>query len=409
MNYTFHRPHRSRLVKVVNWMGRRRPPRRLSAEEIVATASRRQGISGWDDHSFLEPLEILLNSYEEETGLTPAGILMIRGYLIRLATDQISQQDWIRRHPEILQEEVGRPLVVLGMPRTGTSFLYSLLARHPGFRPVMFWETLRPRPRRAFPGRRLRREQLRARIALRVMHRLAPQFGTTHPVDPMGPEECTSLMMQTFVSPSFSMTCRLQSYMEWLRSRDLSFFLPRYRHFLRTLQMLQWERPPKEWVLKSLGHMGSLEGFLEGFPNACVVHLHRDMKEVLPSLGSLTAVARGIYSDDVGSVATERRGIGSALRQIQEYEHARANYPGRILDLRFKDLVENPVETVQQVFERFGYGWDGEAHAAVSRAIRDDPHKSRPKHRYSLAQFGMTAEEVDARFKDYSDKFLGAD
>ncbi len=406
VKYTFDRPNRTPVMKLVNRFGRLRPPRSWSADEIVYSAAKRAGINAWDDHTFMEPLQVLVQSFAEDAKLNPAGTLMIRGSLVGLTRDHLSLQDWTRRHPEILEERLDKPLMVVGMPRTGTSLLYNLLAQHPLNRPLLFWESVRPVPSRTLQGRRGKRRRSRARLVVRGLYRAAPQFRSIHPVDPAGPEECTGLMMQTFVSPAFSMLGSVSGYMEWHRSLDPSYILPRYGFYRKSLQMLQWENPPRHWVLKSPAHMGMFDAFLTAIPEANVVQLHRNMKEVLPSMGSLMATFRGLFSDDVDPSSYGVTELNDVAARVNECMAAREKHPGRVLDVRFTDLVGDPAGTTRQVLEHFGYGWSEEAAANVSMWLENNDREKHPAHRYSLEQFGVEGGMVDEIFQDYQATYL---
>ena len=243
-------------------------------------------------------------------------------------------------------------------------------------------------------------------MMVRALYRAAPQFRAIHPMDPGGPEECTALMMQTFVSPAYSMAGRISSYMQWLRSRDTSYIQARYGHYRRSLQMLQWECPRRHWVLKSPAHIGMEDALLRALPEASVVQVHRDLNEVLPSMGSLTAVFRGIYSDDVKPDTYGEREIRDVSTRIRECMVTREKHPGRILDLRYTNLIRDPVGTARHVYEHFGFEWSKEAEVRTSNWVQESSKKERREHRYDLNQFGLDPARVEEVFGDYMDKFV---
>jgi hypothetical protein len=405
--WTFHRPHRTLGMRLFNSMGRQLRRwgwrRRLSATAVLDSAARWAKLSDWGDERFREPFAALVDSLEEDAGLSPFGRLLTRFNLTHYAANRLRVQHAIKTHPEILEQPVSRPIFVVGLPRTGTTLLHNLLCQQSGCRPLLFWEALQP----AADARGKDRRPANARRLLHVLTRWgAPQLRTVHPIDADGPEECTWMLFNTFVTPAFFLNGNVRGYLDWLRERGRELLPWAYGEYRRYLQVLQWGQPRGQWVLKSPVHSFGLEALLEQFPDACVIQTHRDMIKVLPSACSLFAVSQGIYSDDVDC---RRLGLQVAhlLRThlLEPAMKARMENPSRILDVQFRSLVADPIGTVRELGRHFGLEMDETMEQRMRQWLTDNPADKHGVHQYDLEQFGLTPEEVDRLFGDYQEQF----
>jgi len=406
---TFVRPHRPWEVRLFNWIGRhvwrRDASRQLAEASILAAARRRTGLADFGDERFRVPLRRLLQSYREDARLHPVGRVMARHRCIVLATNRLRIQRDLTEHPEILETPVRRPLFVLGLPRTGTTLLYGLLSQDPSARPLLTWQTFWPSPP---PGRvdgRPDQRIKRARRAVRLMHRLAPQLPTMHSMDPEGPEECTFLMANTFVSFAFLMSGDLAGYEHWLWESGPEFLPSAYDYYRRLLQLLQWRRPPRRWVLKSPAHLFSLGALLAAFPDGRVVQTHRDPAKVIPSGCSLFAVTRGMFTDEVKPEALGPRFAGGCAKALGRAMAARDHAPGRVCDVQYADLVADPIGTVRRIYRHFGDEVPAEMEPAMRQWLAQNPRNKHGVHRYDLEQFGLERAQIDGLFGPYCRRF----
>lgn len=394
---TFLRPERPIGVRIFNWLGER--SRRagwrheLSVSEILAKARRRTGMSAWGDEYFLEPLDILVRDLEREASLNSFGRAMLRGILTGVVENRLRIHDYLRRYPEALQVQLAPALIVLGMPRTGTTLLHNLLAQDPRARPLMGWESFWPVPRSRHWDNRRRT----ARLAEMGMARVAPALRQIHPLHTDGPEECTWLMANTLVSPVFSMLARVPAYEEWLWSRQPSDWAAPYDDYVAQLRVLQHQRSGGHWVLKSPVHFMALDTLLNAIPDARIILTERDPRNAVPSTCSLFAVMRGIGSDHVeqkllGNDVVKRlaeganRSVGVAVRQ-----------PDKVARVAFEDLVNDKLGTLRGIYHHFGMTFTASASTAMKDWLAMTRHED--SHRYSLDQFGITEAMLAESFR----------
>jgi hypothetical protein len=224
-----------------------------------------------------------------------------------------------------------------------------------------------------------------------------------HPIDPKGPEECSRLLLNTFVTAYAIMENYVPGYRKWFLEQPERRLVAAYQDYYRQLQVLQWQRPPQgHWVLKSPAHLFGLGPLLKTFPDAGVIQIHRDPHKVIPSLCSLFAVYQGMASD---RVRPKRLGpevlelCVEGLRRSREAQQEAEN--GRILDIKYKDLVAQPTATLHLVYQHFGYEFTGELEKRARRWVNNNPKNKHGSHRYSLEQFGLDRQMIDRAFESY--------
>lgn len=399
---------RSSLVHAINAGGRllgRRAMGMLRAETLLDAARRQTALDDFGDPSFGEPLGRLLESLEAEARLNPMGWLATRYDLIHLLVNRLRMEEDRKRNPAIAEEETRRPIVIAGLPRTGTTLLHSLLALDPASRVPLTWETMYPSPPPEAATYLTDRRIGLVDSQMRWFHRMVKGFDRIHPVGARLPIECLLITSHSFLSYQFETTHRLPSYLEWLEAQDLR---PAYEVHRRFLQHLQWRCPGERWVLKAPAHMFDFEALFSVYPDACVVMTHRDPIEVTASNASLTATLRSAFSDEVdpfevGPECSRRwaEAIGRALRSRD-----RGCAPAeRFLDLYYADLTADPIGAVRKLYTHFDLPFPEGLEERTGEFLRRNPKDRFGAHRYSLERFGMNLEEETRRYAAYRERF----
>jgi Sulfotransferase family len=373
---------------------------RLHAEGMCREAVRRTGLSDFGDESFRPALEILVDSIQREAHLHMVGRHLIRQQIIgRLAARLQMQAYWASR-PQALEQPIARPLFVLGLPRTGTTLLFYLLAQDPAHRWLSNWEAHNPLPRDSEPDQR----RLRAVKSNRLLNWLAPDLRRKHAVAADNPAECIHLQMMTFESEYFPFAVDVPGYRTWLYRRDR---VSGYRHYRNQLCVLQDQRWGERWLLKTPFHIFSLDALLAVFPDACIVQTHRDPLEALASTCSLQATLRDLYADKIDCAQLGRDVLEHFAYGMDRCMDARAKVPARHFhDVNYRALVRDPVAVVEGIYRHFGFDLTQDARARMRAFLANNPQHKNGMHRYSLADFGLDAESASTRFKRYTDQFL---
>ncbi|MCP4107429.1 MAG: sulfotransferase [Desulfobacteraceae bacterium] len=378
-------------------------PANRSEESLIADACRKTGLSDWGDESFRTALRVLLESYRKDADLNFIGWLKTHQRLLLHLTNRLYIQDALKRHPEILQEPICRPLFITGLPRTGTTLLHRLLSMAPYNRAPLSWETLSPAPP---PDPRTRDTDPRiaeAEKILRNLYRTAPDFASIHPMQAKEPEECVALIMNTFAAPVFNIFANLTRYSKWLNEQDP---VPIYRYYRQQIQLLQWQFSDCRWILKAPVHIYFMKGLLTMFPDACIVQTHRDPLRVIPSGCSLRATIRRTYSDHVDPSLIGQEFLHYletvTERNIQIRKSADS---AQFFDIHYKDIVQDPAGAVRRICGHFGYEFDSRFEEQIREYLDGNPKNKHGVHRYSLEQFGLTPEMVNSRFASYCERF----
>ncbi len=377
----------------------------MAEESILAAARRKTGLMEFRDESFRDPLRRLIRSFREDGRLHPFGRLMMRRRLVELTANRLRIDEALRRHPEILDEPIRRPLFVTGLPRTGTTLLHNLLSLDPAGRPLMTWEAFFPSPPPSATARRADPRIRRARALVNLLHWLAPRFPVVHPLDPEGPDECVSLTFNTFVSQAFPMMADLASYEEWLNELTTDRWIVAYQYYRIQLQLLQWQRSGEHWVLKSPMHLAALDALLAVFPDACVVQTHRDPLKAIPSLCSLAATVRSIATDDLNLPNIGPRIAKTWAAIVARATEVRDKTADRVLDVHYTDLTGDPIAAVHRIYDHFGYARSERMDTAMRAWLQSDAKKERKAHRYDLEQFGLSRSTIEQLFRGYCERY----
>jgi hypothetical protein len=378
----------------------------LTAADLIEEARRTTGLDDFGPGPFREGLDVLLAALHKEAALTPMGWRLAKRELLKGLTVQLHIQDWFARYPEIAEERIEAPLVIIGMPRTGTTILHELLQLDPTNRVPETWETSAPCPppeaATYATDPRIKNEERQ----LRFTHYLIPELPKMHRMGPRLPQECIVLTAHLFHSMVHSTIFRVPSYQRWLTTEaDLA---PVYAYHRRMLQLLQWRAPGERWVLKSPGHLWSLDALLGEYPDARLVQTHRDPLKIESSLASMIPTIRSMYSNelDVEQIAGEWAfNNAHALDASVTFRESGAIASDRVVDISFDDFMADQVGQVRRIYDRFGYEFSDGYADAIDAYIAANPHDKGGGHRHHFADSGLDYATERERSRRYSDYF----
>ncbi|HET6583419.1 MAG TPA: sulfotransferase [Nannocystaceae bacterium] len=405
----YRRPYRPRLVRAANGVlglfGGRGP---LTADALVRAAETRTKLADHGDRSFEEPLAILLHSIEHEAGLHALGRLITRIRIVSTLATRLRLAALLRARPELERARITRPIVIVGLPRTGTTLLHRLLASdEQRIRALASWEALMPIPDGDDPDGSAARRIAAAERSEAALRYMAPDFFAVHPIDARGPEEEILLLDLELRSTVAEATMRVPTFAQWLEGADQS---PAYRTMARVLAVLQAQRAPTapdwRWVLKTPHHLEWLDELPKVLDRPLVVWTHRDPTEVVASFCSMIAHGRGVFSDRVDPHEIGRSWLRKGKRMVERAMAARAEIgEDSFVDVRYADLVRDPVAVARMVQERAGLASSPASEAAMREGLRREVKDRHGVHRYHLADFGLAASDVAQAFAPYRDAF----
>ena len=376
----------------------------LDANELIARAQRRTDLVDFGCTPFEEPLQKLLRACHEEAELSLFGRLATRWDAVRFLSNLLRLREEERRAPKILEQRVDRPIFIAGLPRSGTTFLHSLLAQDPTNLVPRVWQLIHPYPSDE-PGAGPDLRAQRVARQLRMFGMLAPEFRRMHPIDASSPQECSEITAHVFASLRFDTTYHVPSYRRWL---DETGHLDAYRFHKRFLQHLQHQvGVAGRWVLKCPDHIFALGALRAVYPDAGVVLVHRDPLAVLLSVARLTEVLRRPFSRHVDRREIGRqdsdRWLAATELMIEAADEERFEEP--ILHIHYLDLVRDPLETVATLYRHFGRTLDASAAARISRLVEAKPNGGYGTHRSRLEEYGLDPVLQRERYARYMERF----
>ncbi len=377
----------------------------LAEGVVLEAAAKATGLDDYGDGWFREPLRILLRALEDEARLTLLGRLLARAEIQRILQNRLAVEATLVRHPEIAAQPIEAPVVITGLGRTGTTLLHDLLAQDPAVRVPMQWELMYsvPAPDASSYASDPRIERVRREIGVRG--EVDPAFPTMHELAADLPTECIYILAHQFASHMFVGEFNVPSYAVWLVTADLE---PAYAYHRRFLQLLQWRHRGARWVLKAPSHLSSLPALFRTYPDARVVITHRDPRRVIASLADLMATLQRMRSDHVhydAMVAGVAYGFAELLQAVMRQRQAGEVPDDRIADVRYADLVADPLGTVVGLYERWGLRLSAAAEARIRARLAKPGEHAPAAHDYTFADTGLDRGEQRERFAAYLERY----
>jgi hypothetical protein len=370
-----------------------------TVEDLHASAVKACGLDdfGDDEDNYREALGVLLESYARDADFTEAGSKMSRFFVRNaLVARLLSEAAW-KRYPEHADVPVERPIFVTGLPRTGTTALHRLLTADPAHQGLELWlaEFPQPRPPRHTWAQNPVFAEMEARF--RKAHEENPDYTGLHYMTPDEVEECWQLLRQSLHSVSYETLAHVPTYSRWLARQD---WTASYRRHRRNLQLIGLNDPGKRWVLKNPSHLFALDALFATYPDALVVQCHRPAETIMASMCSLAQHTTAGWSNAFVGDTIGADSLETWSRGLERFTTVRAQHdPAQFYDMDYVAFVEDPLAEVERIYRHFGIEVTDAARDAMAASHAESRQGPRaPKHTYSLADYGLTAEQVKDRF-----------
>lgn len=377
----------------------------LKPSSIVAAAVKAAGSSDLGSDSYKEPLEVFLASCTADADLTTFGRILTSKFISAALANRIALHKWSVDHPEVHQERIESPWVIVGLPRTGTSVLSMLLGLDPMARPLLQWEAAHPIPP---PTLSLEDADPDPRIAQTTkemdgLMKLNPPLRAMHPFGATLAQECVSLFLFDLRTLALEITVHVPTYARWLEQADMTSAYAQHRLALQTLQSRQ---PTERWILKTPNHLWHLEALLAAYPDARIIWTHRDPAPVVTSLASLANAGQRplTWRSDPRPTANEwKRKCRFALESAVAFDEK--SEEGWCQHLHYDDLMADPLETVRQLYRRFGSEVSDLHARRIETFLTHRPKDAFGTHRYDPADFDWTYAGLAEEFSDYTARY----
>jgi hypothetical protein len=382
------------------------PPVDLSEESILAEARERTGLSDFGDDDFRERLRVWLTAVEEDAEMGPVGRIGVRRDIVRYAANRLRFEDLLGRHPEILDVEIRAPIVIAGLPRSGTTHLLNLIAADTRLRSLPYWESLEPVPDPAEqPGPDGEDPRLaRCREAYAMQCETMPLLRNMHDMAPEHVHEEIELQGLDFSSYELEWIATVPRWRDYYLAHDQT---PHYAYMKRVLQALQWMRGPDRWILKSPQHMEQLGPLMETFPDATVVLTHRDPVSVIASAITMLAYGDRMRRKRVDPPAIAAYWTDRVERLLRACVRDRDRLPAdRSLDVLFHEFMADDLAMVERIYALADLELTDAARGELEAYMAANPRGKHGQILYDLkGDFGIDPDALRERFAFYYERF----
>ena len=393
------------IEQLLGAMAEMAPACPLDADQICAAATQQTGLHDFGDAGFLDRLEILCAALRAEAGLSGPGIVSLYSQLLQLMKNRLLVQDVLDKHPEIEDIELARPIIIAGLPRTGTTHLHNLISADPALRSLPYWESLEPvladseHPAAGAPDPRLGRTA----AALEVMDQALPYFKRMHEMTVDHVHEEIALLAIDVSTMFFETLALIPSWRDFYRSTDQT---PSYEYLRTVLKVLQFQRGGTRWVLKSPQHLEQFGPLSRVFPDATFIVTHRDPAAVTVSMATMVAYAARLHSARPDPLAIGSYWSGRAEDLFSACARDRHLLPDdRTIDVRFDEFMADDTAMVRRIYEVADQRFTDAAGAAM--ADFTDAHR-RGRHGtvvYQPGVLGIDPAERRSSLAFYSERF----
>jgi hypothetical protein len=377
----------------------------VEPEALMEAAVAQTGLTDFGDPGFREPLGILCTALRTEVGLSPRGVAAAWSQLVQLLKNRLLIEDLLGRHPEIHEVPVVRPIIITGLPRSGTTHLHNLLSADTALRSLPYWEAVQPVlpdgewPAVGEPDPRIER----AAQSLELMNTALPYWRRMHEMTAEHRHEEIHLLAIDFSGTLFPSMGLMPSYWEWYHGTDQT----RSYEYLRTvLRVLTWLRGGDRWVLKAPQHLEQFRTLQTVFPDATVVITHRDPVPVAASLATMMTYVARVYHDSVDVAAIGQFWAGRVVQQLNTTAADRDLLPPQhSIDVLFHEFMADQMGTAERIYARAAQPYTGQARAALAGYLAEHSRGRHGTVEYDLAMFGIDPGHLRRETRAYMERF----
>ena len=378
---------------------------KINANEILDQAKSETGLSDLGEPLFFEGLNRLIDSINHEANLNEIGIQAQPIRIQGLLSNRLRFEEDLKKFPEILDQEIIAPIVIVGLPRTGSTMTHRLLASDPNHTAMLWWEGRYPA---LLPGEK--QGDIKARMELGkaevdAVVAASPEALDIHPWDYKGADEEILLLEHNFLSTVPESFMALPSYSEWIEEQDHTLA---YEDLKKFIQYLQWQNPGREkkrWVLKSPHHLGFIDKMISVFPDAKIIQTHRDPIKTVPSFCSMCANLFEPLTTNFDKVFIGKHWSNKLTRALNHCMNISEQHPGNFLDLEFLNMIKDPIDEMKKIYEFIGEPF-GEKTEVAMEAWREENKHEMGAHKYSLEEYDLTESQINNNFAKYQQKYI---
>jgi Sulfotransferase family len=394
------------MSKSVSDVAQARAATQFDYEELTDSAAKDYGLEEFGADPFREFLERYVHSLNTGGAMTEEGVVRTRSHLMRCLHNRLDLRHWYGREPSIAAEVIDRPIFLMGLPRSGTTFMHHLFDHDPGMRLLRNWEALSPCPPPAIAPESIEPRLVAARAVKAATLEKMANFDAMHLLDPDGPDECTVLLDQVFGMVGVLNLAKVDGYFQWLA--DDADFRKVFAHHKRILQLLQYKAQPRRWVMKYPNYILSMCELSATYPDGLFVVSHRDPVQALASLCKLTHTLRASCYAEVDN---DPHQVGQEIWDfVQKHvdrmmEFRTSNTAMPVVDIDYQQLLDDPSASVEKVYAAANMEFPQSVRSALAEWTAANPKGKRGKNTYRFEDYGLDRSEVEAGFDPYRQAF----
>lgn len=361
------------------------------------------GLDDFGEGPWRDGLTVLCDALNREAHLNEIGVMVHESRSAHLLRQRLAVVDWCRRHPEIDTQAINQPVVIIGLPRTGTTALAHLLAADPDSRSLRTWEQSAPTPPPETATETTDPRIAETQAGIDISHQLMPDLPQLYFATATSPSEALDILGMSFRAFQSEGQAHVPSYEDWLLSCDMAgaYVFQRQVH-----KLLQWRCPPTRWTWKNPADVFYLPAFRAAFPDATFIWTHRDPAAAMASVCSLVAVVRAFCSDDVDRLGLGPRQVELWAEGIDRGMAARDGIgEDAFVDVWMDDLVRDPIATVGAIYDRLAWPLTASAERNMRAWLTENPQHGRGGHDVNAEEFGLNPAAARDRFATYIRRF----
>jgi hypothetical protein len=390
--------------QILDTMAAMAPLCELDADALHEKASADTGLHDFGAGDYRERLDVYLAAVREIDGLHEAGVVNFYGQLLQLLKNRLLLTDLLSRHPEIDDIELRSPVVIAGLPRTGTTHLHNLLAAAPTFRTMPYWESNEPFPLPAEASVQPDPRRTRMDVAVGAMNIVMPHFRLMHEMTTDHVHEEIHLLANDFSTMLFETLGDVPRWRDYYQAHDQT---PHYQYLATQLRAMQFLRGGRRWLLKSPQHLEQVRVLDRVFPDGIVVFTHRDPAPVVLSMIAMVTYSARMHRSPVPVEQIAASWVNRLEQMFTALVRDRDTIgPERSIDIRFDDFMGDELGVAERVYALAGEPFTDAARAAIADYLAGHQRGRLGNVETSYEMFGLDEDDLRARFAPYVERFL---
>ena len=382
----------------------------FDASAILAEAKAAVSLDEFGSMDFLERLELLCDEWGSDSGLNNLGRLNLRNKLLLFAKNRLLIQDLLNRHPEIHDVEIRAPVIVAGLPRSGTTHLLNLMAADRRLRALPLWEAYEPvpTPGEAMPEDGIDPRYKRCADAWDMMQQTVPKIAAMHPMHPDHIHEELELMGPDFASYNFEWLSQCPRWRDHYYASDQT---PHYQYMKTVLKILTWQDGDDgsntRWVLKCPQHLEQLTVLHTVFPDVTIAITHRDPVSVIQSAATMIAYGQRMSRSTIDVNNIVSYWSDRVFHLLRACCRDRDTLPdSQSIDVPFHEFMADDIGMVRKIYDKAGLPMTEQAAADLQAFLDNNPRGKHGRVIYNLKRdFGVDPDELRQRFDFYFRQF----